>query len=392
VNDSPRIFLLGSTGSIGCNTVEVAEHLRREGFGEFPIVGLGIGSNVGLLAEQEARTHAAYVSIASVEQASAYCGKAQVYAGPNGAAEMVRSHAEPGDILVAAVVGSAGIDAVMAGIERGCRIALANKEALVAAGALVMPAAREAGVDVLPVDSEHSAIFQCLHGETSREVERIVLTASGGPFRGRSREEIADATIEDALAHPTWTMGRKITIDSATLANKALEIIEAHWLFGLPADRIDAIVHPQSVIHGFVEFVDGSVLAQAGPPDMRTPIQLALTWPERTAASGKQMKWGELRSLEFAPIDHEAFPMVRLALNAIREGGTAGAVLNAANEAAVEAFLGGRVRFGDIFTLVAGACHELRAEDVRTLDDVWAADRAARQWISSQLPAVVAQE
>ncbi len=392
MSDGPRIFLLGSTGSIGCNAIEVAEHLRRDGVGEFPIAALGIGSNIDLLAEQEARTGAAFVSIASTERASQYRGDATVYTGPDGAAEMVRRHARSGDILIAAVVGSAGIDAVMAGIERGCRIALANKETLVAAGSLVMPAARAAGVDALPVDSEHSAIFQCLHGDPPRAVERIVLTASGGPFRGRSREDIAAATIDEALAHPTWTMGRKITIDSATLANKALEIIEAHWLFGLPAERIDAIVHPQSIIHGFVEFVDGSVLAQAGPPDMRTPIQLALTWPERTAASGRQMCWEDLRSLEFSPIDHEAFPMIGLAWDAIREGGTSGTVLNASNEAAVEAFLDGRIRFGDIFTLVAGACKAIRSTKVGTMEDVRVADYAARQWIAEQLPSVVAQE
>ncbi|MDP7069971.1 MAG: 1-deoxy-D-xylulose-5-phosphate reductoisomerase [Phycisphaerales bacterium] len=389
---SSRIFLLGSTGSIGCNTIEVVEHLRRAGIGEFPIVALGIGSNIEALAAQEMRTGASFVSIASVERSEQYEGDAAVYAGPGGAAEMIRSHARAGDIVVAAVVGSAGIDAVMAGIERGCRVALANKETLVAAGSLVMPAAQAAGVDILPVDSEHSAIFQCLHGGPSRAVERIVLTASGGPFRGRSRKDIASATVDEALAHPTWSMGRKITIDSATLANKALEIIEAHWLFGLPAERIDAVTHPQSIIHGFVEFMDGSVLAQAGPPDMRTPIQLALTWPDRVSAAGRTLCWDELRSLDFAPIDHETFPMIQLAWDAIRAGGTAGTVLNAANEAAVESFLDGRIRFGDIFTLVTGACEAVRPSRIGTMEDVWAADRAARSWVTSHQTSVMVQE
>jgi 1-deoxy-D-xylulose-5-phosphate reductoisomerase len=384
--NGPRILVLGSTGSIGCNTIDVVEQLRASGSHDFQIVGLAAGSNVALLAEQVAVTGASHVAIADEQAAASWSGKADALVGPDAAAELVRLLARPGDIVVAAIVGAAGIDAVLAGIECRCRIALANKETLVAAGSIVMPAAEAAGVEILPVDSEHSAIFQCLHGECERgEVERIVLTASGGPFRGRSKDDIYDATIEQALNHPTWKMGRKVTIDSATLANKALEVLEAHWLFGLPASKIEAIVHPQSIIHGFVEFVDGSVLSQSGPPDMRTPIQLALTWPERAKATGRQMDWAALRELVFEPIDHETFPMIGLAWRAIDAGGTAGAVLNAANEVAVEAFLDGEIRFGDIFGVVTDACVACPPQPATCLADICEADTTARAWVRTNL-------
>ena len=384
MSDAPRILVLGSTGSIGRSTLEVVTHLRDAGLRDLPVVGLAAGTNIDLLAAQASQFGVADVAIADPQAAQAYRGPGRVHGC---ACDLVTAIAEPGDIIVAAIVGAAGIDAVLAGIERACRIALANKETLVAAGSVVMPAATQAGVEILPVDSEHSAIFQCLHGEHDRgEVERLVLTASGGPFRGRSASEIESATVEQALNHPTWKMGPKITIDSATLANKALEIIEAHWLFGLPAKQIDAIVHPQSIVHGFVEFTDGSVLAQCGPPDMRTPIQYALTWPDRVAASGRRMRWSELSQLDFEPIDHEAFPLIRLAWRAIASGGTAGAVLNAANEVAVEAFLGGRIRFGDIANLVGRACEECPARSASSLDDIREADAEARRLVQSQLP------
>ena len=252
-----------------------------------------------------------------------------------------------------------------------------------------MPAVQRAGVSLLPVDSEHSAIFQCLQaaGRDRDQLKRIVLTASGGAFRGRRREEIVDATVDEALAHPTWSMGRKITVDSATLANKALEVIEAHWLFGLDADRIDAIVHPQSIMHGFVEFTDGSVLAQAGPPDMRTPIQYALTYPERVEGCSKTLDWTELRELSFDQIDCDAFPIITQGWKVIREGGTAGAIFNAANEAAVEAFLSGSIRFGELSDIVLEACASLPATTVQGLEDVRSADDAARQWVQSRIAA-----
>lgn len=387
MSQSPRILILGSTGSIGQSTLDVVSQLRLAGLREYAVIGLAAGTNVELLATQAAETGATDVAIADFDAAATYRGPGRVHSGPDAARLLVQSIAQPGDILVAAIVGAAGIDAVLAGIERGCRIALANKETLVAAGSIVIPAAAKAGVDILPVDSEHCALFQCLHGEEKRgEVERLVLTASGGPFRGKPAAEIASATIEQALAHPTWKMGRKISIDSATLANKALEIVEAHWLFGLPADQIDAIVHPQSIVHGFVEFTDGSVLAQCGPPDMRTPIQYALTWPDRVIASGHRMNWTELSTLEFEQIDHEAFPVIELAWQAIRAGGTAGAILNAANEVAVESFLAGRISFGTISTLVGDACAACDPHPAQDLSDIREADAQARRFVQSQLP------
>ncbi len=386
MSDGRRIILLGSTGSIGRDTIDVVTHLRREGLADLPVIGLAAGRNVELLAEQALKVGAEAVAIATEDGDVRYRGPGRVYTGADAAAALVRDLARPGDIVVAAIVGAAGIDGVMAAIEQGCRIALANKETLVAAGGLVMPAAAQAGVDIIPVDSEHSAIAQCLVGARDRDVERLVLTASGGPFRGKSRGDIASATVDEALAHPTWSMGRKITIDSATLANKALEIIEAHWLFGLPASRIQAVVHPQSIIHGFVEFVDGSVLAQAGPPDMRTPIQYAITWPDRCAGCSRRMDWSAMGSLEFEDIDHDTFPMIQLAWRAIEAGGTSGAILNAANEAAVEAFLDGAVRFGDIFDLVAEACRLCTVTPTVTRASIADADMEARRFVQSRIP------
>ena len=391
MTEGPRILVLGSTGSIGKSTLQVVEHLRQFSGRELPVVGLAASRSIDLLASQAAHTGASHVAIADPDAAKAYRGPGQVHAGADAARDLVDAVAAPGDILVAAIVGAAGIDAVLAGINRGCRIALANKETLVAAGAIVIPAAKEAGVELLPVDSEHAAIFQCLHGEETRgEVARLVLTASGGPFRGRSASDIASATVEQALAHPTWKMGRKISIDSATLANKALEILEAHWLFGLPSKQIDAIVHPESIVHGFVEFTDGSVLAQAGPPDMRTPIQYALTWPDRLEASGRCMNWTELRQLNFEPIDHKAFPLIEVAWRAIDSGGTAGAVFNAANEVAVEAFLAGSIRFGDISNLVSEACVVCSPRPVTELGDIREADAEARRPVTSSISSLPA--
>jgi 1-deoxy-D-xylulose-5-phosphate reductoisomerase len=243
------------------------------------------------------------------------------------------------------------------------------------------------GATLLPTDSEHNAIFQCLAGNDLSLVRKITLTASGGPFRTWSQERIAAATVGDALNHPTWTMGPKVTIDSASMMNKALEVIEAHWLFGLPADRIDAIVHPQSIVHSFVEYEDGSVLAQLSPPDMRTPIQHALTYPERAAGCSRTTDWRQFGGLQFEPVDHQRFPAIGLAWRAIRAGGTAGATLNAANEVAVEAFLSERIRFARITELVAEALDALPVRPVRSLTDVLDADRDARTWTSARVRA-----
>jgi 1-deoxy-D-xylulose-5-phosphate reductoisomerase len=305
-------------------------------------------------------------------------------------------------VLVAAIVGAAGLPATIAGIRKGMDIALANKETLVAAGELVMPLVKKHSIHLLPVDSEHSAIFQCLEGSrftvhgsaTGPEpepqtlnscVKRIVLTASGGPFRTASLAAIRSATVEQALKHPTWNMGAKITIDSATMMNKALEIIEAHWLFGLRVEQIEVIIHPQSIVHSFVEFTDNSVLAQLGPPDMKTPIQYALTWPQRRTGISDSMDWTKLRQLDFEPPDHDRFPALKLAYRAIEAGGTAGAILNAANERAVAAFLDRRISFGRITELVREAMDALEPVHVADIHTVLDADRAARQFVDQRI-------
>jgi 1-deoxy-D-xylulose-5-phosphate reductoisomerase len=281
-------------------------------------------------------------------------------------------------MVMASIVGAAGIAPTLAAIERGCHVALANKETLVAAGAVVREAVARTGVDLIPVDSEHSAVFQCLRAGRTSEVARLVLTASGGPFRTWSAERTRDATLAEALRHPTWQMGRKVTIDSASLMNKALEVIEAHWLFDLPSSRIDAIVHPQSVVHSFVEFVDGSTVAQLSPPSMRLPIQYALTWPERTRGCSPTIAWDALRTLDFEPVDHARFPAIALAKRVIDAGGTAGATFNAANESAVEGFIDGRIRFGDIAAVVEETLDALPVRPAATLAAVLDADREAR--------------
>jgi 1-deoxy-D-xylulose-5-phosphate reductoisomerase len=386
-----RVILVGSTGSIGCSTLEVLEHLNGQGYA-FEVVGLAAGVNHALLQTQAQRFNVPVVALSDAAAAEAFAGASSVLSGDDSAAKLVAEVAQPGDLLVAAVVGIAGLKAVLKGIECGCDIALANKETLVAAGAIVMPAAAVAGVRMLPIDSEHSAVFQCLAGRRDQssmdDVARIVLTASGGPFRGWTREALQSVTLEQALDHPTWSMGRKITIDSATLVNKALEVIEAHWLFGLDADRIDVIVHPQSIMHGFVEFNDSSVLAQMGPPDMKTPIQVALTWPQRLEGVGTPLDWTSLSSLAFEQVDHDTFPSIRMAGDVIRSGGTAGAVFNAANEVAVEAFLDGRVQFSDIWECIAEAMEALPATEIASLDDVLSADASAREVVARRVDAL----
>lgn len=380
-----RLIILGSTGSIGVNALAVVEHLRLKRHFDFQVVGLAAGANANLLAEQALRFNVRNIAIANGSAAAAHeklPRDVQVYQGANAAVQLIESVAKPGDLVLGAMVGAAGIPATLKAIELGCDIALANKETLVAAGALVMPLVRTRGVNLLPVDSEHSAIYQCLHA-TSRDqtIARAVLTASGGPFRTWSKSRIEHATIEEALNHPTWNMGPKVTIDSASLMNKALEIIEAHWLFDLPSSKIDVVIHPQSLIHSFVEFVDGSVLAQLGPPDMRTPIQYALTWPHRMDGCSKRMDWATLRTMDFEPMDENRFIAPRLAHEVIDAGGTAGAIFNAANEAAVTAFLDRQIPFGRIASLVEEALESVPVTPVHTLADVMEADGAARRTV-----------
>ena len=387
-----RIILLGSTGSIGRNTIEVVRHLASSGGPRFEIVGLSARTDAALLRDQARDLGVTDVAIADPTKRGDLKGVGTVHAGPQASVELVDALARPGDLVVGAVVGAAGIAPTLKAIERGCDVALANKEALVAAGALVMDAARRRGVRVIPVDSEHSAIFQCLRGgRTPEEVRRLVLTASGGPFRSWDADRMATATVEQALDHPTWSMGPKVTIDSASMMNKALELIEAHWLFDVPADRLDAVVHPQSIVHSFVEFIDGSVLAQLSPPDMRMPIQHALTWPKRTEGCAPSVDWTTFGDLRFETVDHGRFPSLRTALEVIDQGGGAGAVFNAANEVAVEAFLERRIDFGSIMDLVRRTLDEVDCGHPGTIEDVLRLDRTARDAARVMLPGIEAR-
>ena len=337
--DRTGVAVLGSTGSVGTTALRVLSRHRIR----YRVVALTAHRNGVLLREQEREHSPSYVGI--VEGGDVDCPGWAV-----GSESLVAAATRPdASIVLNAVVGAAGLDATLAALGAGKRVALANKESLVVAGELVTRAAALGGGEIVPVDSEHSAILQCLAGRSGEDVRRLVLTASGGPFRDWHPERLARATREDALRHPTWSMGRKISIDSATLANKALEVIEAHFLFGIPYDRIDVVVHPQSVVHSFVEFVDGSVLAQLGAPSMELPILYALTHPERVPDGGvPRFDPVALSPLTFEPVREEEFPALRLGAAAGRRGGAAPAVFNAANEAGVALFLDGRIQFADI--------------------------------------------
>ncbi len=365
---------MGSTGSIGVSTIDVVRSLGAD----YQVVGLAARSRWEDLLEQCGLLHPRAVAIADPACASRLRPRlngTELLTGPEGLVELA-SRPES-DFLVAAIVGAAGLASTVAAVQAGKTVGLANKETLVVAGSIVVPLARKTGSHLLPIDSEHSAIFQAMAAGRRSEVRRVYLTASGGPFRTWSAEQIAEATLEDALRHPTWSMGPKITIDSATMMNKALEIIEARWLFDLDADSIEVLVHPESIIHSMVEFCDGSVIAQLGTPDMRTPIQYALTWPERQKGCCGRLDFSTIRRLNFEPPDLERFPALRLGYEVARTGGTAGAVLNAANEAAVEAFREGKIAFGRIIELVQMVLqrHDVRQEpDLETLlqADAWA--------------------
>lgn len=396
-----RLLILGSTGSIGRQTVEVVTHLnalsdRGQSPVRFEIVGLAAGRNHdSLLAQASALDVSDLALVDSLPDAVALArSRGQTLRiGPD-SAEQLACEVEA-DLILGAIVGSAGLGATLAGIERGADIALANKETLVAAGSIVTDACARTGARLLPVDSEHSAIWQCLLGasphdrpppcEVDHQVARIILTASGGALRKMTREQTFEATPADALAHPTWSMGAKVTIDSASLTNKALEVIEAHWLFGLDRERIDVLIHPPSIVHSFVEFADGSVLAQLGAPDMRTPIQFALTYPARAQGCSNRIEWSTLRSLEFEEPDLERFPALGLGYRVVEQGGTSGAIFNAANEAAVEAFLAGRIPFGIMGELVAGAMDEIGVSPVRDLTDIARAESEAGSYVRSRL-------
>jgi 1-deoxy-D-xylulose-5-phosphate reductoisomerase len=366
------VAVLGSTGSIGTTALRVLDRQR----GRFRVAALTANSNSALLKEQARKFSPSFVGM--VESNADADGAWQ-----SGTKALVAAATrEDVDIVLNAIVGAAGLDATLAALEKGKRVALANKETLVIAGRLVSEACARGSGEVVPVDSEHSAILQCITGHPASQVRRVVLTASGGPFRDWSRERLARATVEDALRHPTWQMGRKISIDSATLANKALEVIEAHFLFGLPYDRIDVVVHPQSVVHSFVEFIDGSVVAQMSVPTMELPVLYALTHPERVEDDGvAPFDPVRLSPMTYEPVDHERFPALRLGIAAGVAGGAAPAVFNAANECAVAGFLAGKLAFMDIPRAISSALDELSALPSGNREELLAADAAARNHV-----------
>ena len=374
-----RIAILGSTGSIGQSALAVVDaHPDR-----LQVVGLAAGENADLLAAQIARYRpriAAMASGAALDRLKQNGAPGVVIAatGREGLAA-VASHPDA-DLVLCASAGTDGLEAVLAAIEHGKTVALANKEVLVVAGGIVMEAARRRGVAILPVDSEHNAIHQCLHARPAAELKRIILTASGGPFRGRSASELEHASPEAALKHPTWRMGRKITIDSATLMNKGLEVIEAHWLFGARADQIDVVIHPQSVVHSMIELVDGSIIAQLGATDMRLPIQYAFSYPERWPAALPSLDLTRAGALTFDAPDTDAFPCLRLAYRALEAERSLPVVLNAANEVAVARFLEGRLGFTSIALVIERTMDAHVPAEVATLAEVRAVDAWARDY------------
>ncbi len=372
------LSILGSTGSIGLSTLDVI----RQHPGRFRVTGLAEGHDVDQLARQIREFGPGIVSVrdeASARRLEDLLGpeKPEIRWGIDGAAAV--GAAEGADMVVSAIVGAAGLKPTVSAIRAGKDIALANKETLVVAGALVMNLVREHGVTLLPVDSEHSAVFQSLSGHRNEDIRRIVLTASGGPFRNTPAEELKAVGPEQALKHPQWDMGAKITIDSATLMNKGLEVIEAHWLFNMPADRIGVVVHPQSIIHSMVEYIDGCVMAQLGAPDMRAPIAYAIAWPERCESGIKTLDLTEIGSLTFEEPDTKRFPALRLAFEALKAGRTCPAVLNAANEIAVAAFLENRIGFTDIPALVDRTLQAHEPFTPSSLEEYLEADAWARK-------------
>jgi 1-deoxy-D-xylulose-5-phosphate reductoisomerase len=375
------VAILGSTGSIGCNTLRVIETLGEE---RFRVVALGAGRNIELLADQIARYLPVTVSVET--EAAAHDLRTQLFQrdvdlpriviGEAGLCE-IATHPQA-DCVVSATVGAVGFVPTLRALESGKRVALANKETLVMAGELMTRAAQVSGAELLPVDSEHNALHQCLRGEKRSEVRRIVLTASGGPFRTRSQAEMQRATVADALRHPTWEMGAKITIDSATLMNKGLEVIEARWLFGFEADQIGIVVHPESVVHSMIELVDGSVIAQMGVTDMRHAIQYALTYPERHSCELPPLDLTSLATLHFEAPDLDRFPCIALAYRALRTGGTLPAAMNAANEEAVGAFIDERICLTDIPRVIEAVMDAHAPQALANLETVLETDRAAR--------------
>jgi len=374
-----RLAVLGATGSIGESTLDVVRRFPDR----FRVVALAAGGRrIDRLAAQVRETGARWVAAPDRAAADALRSRgvaAEILAGPQGLVQV--AGLEEADVVVSAVVGAAGLLPTYAAVLAGKTVALANKESLVAAGEVVMAAARRTGARILPVDSEHSALFQALEGRGPGQVRRLILTASGGPFRGRSRSSLAGVGVDEALAHPNWSMGPKITVDSATLMNKGLEVIEARWLFDVPADRIDVAVHPESIVHSLVEFVDGSLIAQLGPPDMRIPIAYALSYPERLPLPDLSIDLVRAGRLTFEEPDRDAFPCLDLAYEALRAGGTVPAVLSGANEEAVAAFLARRLGFLEIAEAVAAALEAHRPHALTTVQEALEADLWARRFV-----------
>ncbi|NLZ63048.1 MAG: 1-deoxy-D-xylulose-5-phosphate reductoisomerase [Lentisphaerae bacterium] len=370
-----RLVILGSTGSIGRQAMKVVERFPER----LQVVGLCAGQQTARLAEQLQSCPAAWGQCQDNDGLRRLCGdKTRLLANEE---ELCAAVAAPEvDIVLCAIVGTAGLRPVLAAIKAGKTIALASKEILVMAGALVMQEAARSGSRILPVDSEHCAIFQCLEHQPRESLRRIILTASGGPFHNHPEIPLSTVTPEQALRHPTWSMGQKITLDSATLMNKGLEIIEAGWLFQVRPEQIQVLIHPQSIVHSLVEFTDHSILAQLAPPDMALPIQFCLNYPERLPGVCQEMDWSKLVTLEFRPPDNERFPALNLARQVLRQGGAAGAVFNAANEVAVERFLAGTLRFDAISLLVAAALKQVPASCADTLEDILQADAKARSF------------
>jgi 1-deoxy-D-xylulose-5-phosphate reductoisomerase len=388
-NMKPKgVAILGSTGSIGCNTLRVIKSLGGDGF---RVVALGAGHNVQILADQIATHLPELVSVETDDAAHDLRARLferdidlpRIIVGEPGLIE-VATHPQA-DCVVSATVGAVGFVPTLRALEAGKRVALANKETLVMAGELMTKAALASGAELLPVDSEHNALHQCLRGEKRSEVRRIILTASGGPFRTKTWEQMQESTVSEALRHPTWSMGAKITIDSATLMNKGLEVIEAHWLFGFSADQIGIVVHPESVVHSMIELVDGSVISQMGVTDMRHAIQYALTYPERHACELPPLDLTAFSALHFEPPDLDRFPCIALAYRALREGGTLPAAMNAANEEAVQAFIEERICLTDIARVIEAVMDGHDTQPAKDLAAILEADRSARLIATSEI-------
>ena len=383
-----KIAILGSTGSIGTQTLEI---VRTNG--DLEVTALAAGNNIDLLEKQIREFKPKLAAVWKEERANELKDKindldVKVVSGMDGLLEVARQ--PESEILVTAIVGMIGILPTIEAINAGKDIALANKETLVTAGHIIMPLAKEKGVSILPVDSEHSAIFQSLQGGQQKALHKILLTASGGPFRGKKLEDLANIQVEDALKHPNWAMGRKITIDSSTMVNKGLEVIEAKWLFGVDVDQIQVVVQPQSIIHSMVQYRDGSVLAQMGQPDMRTPIAHALGFPERVASGVGALDFSRIGELSFLPVDFTRYPCLKLAIEACWAGQGATTALNAANEIAVDAFLGGKIGFTDIYRVVAEVLTALKYDNVNDLDTILTIDSEARHAAQQQIARLVA--